>query len=505
MKKFFACIEDFLEIGGTTKDVIFLLLSSVGLLFSIFEFFPFSPVDPAWIAIILCGSPIVIKAVIGLVTKFDIKADVLVSIALIAALIATEWFAAGQVAFIMQLGGLLEDLTAEKAKEGINKLIDMKPKMVHAIINGKETLVDASSVMVDTKIRVNPGERVPIDGRLVSATGVFDESIITGESTVVYRNELDNVVSGSMVMEQPVYIITTKTDSESTVQKIIEYVSSEDSEESHIVKLADKWATYVVIVALVCAVITYFVTGKYIRAITALIVFCPCSLVLAAPVAVIATVGNLAKHGYLVHRTDALEQLTHVKTICFDKTGTLTRGAVLKYSAVDVVDKLNLSGYQTIMLTGDKNDVATSIAEKVGVTTYYAECLPGDKLNHVTSLQQDSKVLMVGDGLNDLQALKKADVSIAMGYAGTDIASEASDIVLTTDDIGKIPYVLGISHKMLRKIKFNIVFSMLLNFASIGLAAAGLLSPITGALVHNIGSVFVCINAAMLLLVKDVK
>ncbi len=266
-------LEHFLELGGTKKDITLLVISGIALIVSIFDLVPL-PFDASWAAIILCGIPIILEAVIGLVTAFDIKADVLVSLALIASVCIGEDFAAGEVAFIMQLGGLLEELTVARARAGIEKLVHLTPQTARVILGGKETAVPAEAVKV-------------------------------GE--------------------------------DSSIQRMIRLVQSADAGKAKIVGLADRWATWIVVIALTAAALTWIISGEIIRAVTILVVFCPCALVLATPTAIMAAIGNASRHGFLVREGDALERLAAVKKITFSKTGTLTYGTprvVLVHSAL---------------------------------------------------------------------------------------------------------------------------------------------------------------------------
>ena len=190
-------LEDFLELGGTRKEIILLVLSGIALLFSIFDLVPL-PFDPAWIAILLCGIPIILEAVIGLVTSFDIKADVLVSLALIASVCIGEDFAAGEVAFIMQLGGLLEDLTVARARAGIEKLVHLTPRTARIVSGASERIVPAEQVQVGDILRVLPGETVPVDGVIRSGQTSVNQAVMTGESLPVDKGPGEEVSSGTV-------------------------------------------------------------------------------------------------------------------------------------------------------------------------------------------------------------------------------------------------------------------------------------------------------------------
>lgn len=267
------------------------------------------PFDMAWVAIILCGIPIILEAVIGLVTEFDIKADVLVSLALIASVCIGEDFAAGEVAFIMQLGGLLEELTVARARAGIEKLVHLTPQTARVIKDGKETVIPAEKVQVGDILRVLPGEGVPVDG-----------VIISGQTSV---NQF-----GAFEMK------ASKVGEDSSIQRMIKLVQSADAGKAKIIGIADSWATWIVVIALSAAALTWLISGEIIRAVTILVVFCPCALVLATPTAIMAAIGNATKHGFLVREGDALERLSKVKVIAFDKTGTLTYGTPKVVAAI---------------------------------------------------------------------------------------------------------------------------------------------------------------------------
>ena len=319
-------LEALLEWGGVKKDVICLVLGGVSLLVSIFGLAPGLPFDPAWVAIILCGVPIILEAVIGLVTAFDIKADVLVSMALIASVIIGEDFAAGEVAFIMQLGSLLEDLTVAKARAGIEKLVQLTPQTARLISGGAEEIIPAENVRVGDVLRVLPGETIPVDGVILTGVTSVNQAVMTGESLPVDKGPGDEVSSGTVNQFGSFDMRAAKVGEDSSIQRMIRLVQSADAGKAKIVGLADRWATWIVVTALVAAAGTWAVTGEVIRAVTILVVFCPCALVLATPTAIMAAIGNATKHGFLVREGDALERLATVRRVCFDKTGTLTTG-----------------------------------------------------------------------------------------------------------------------------------------------------------------------------------
>lgn len=603
-----------MELGGIKKDVAFLVLGGLSLIISLFDLIPL-PFDAAWVAIILCGVPILMEAVIGLITAFDIKADVLVSLALIASVCIGEDFAAGEVAFIMQLGALLEDLTVAKARAGIEKLVHLTPQTARVILNGTEKIIPAEQVKIGDVIRVLPGETVPVDGIILSGQTSVNQAVMTGESLPVDKATGDEVSSGTVNQFGAFEMKAARVGEDSSIQRMIRLVQSADAGKAKIVGLADRWATWIVIIALSAAGLTWVITGEIIRAVTILVVFCPCALVLATPTAIMAAIGNATKHGFLVREGDALERLSAVTKVTFDKTGTLTcgtpkvaavksvsdytedevyafaaaaeqmsehplgkavvrcygqkpaacenfkmnigegvvaiihgkavkagnlkllkevpvspkiiaetgayrnTGSVVIYVAVDevlagylvlsdtireeskdMITALDGIGVSPVLLTGDNQNAAGAIANQLGIHEVHASCLPEDKLNYIGTCQENSEaVCMIGDGINDAPALKKANVGIAMGGIGSDIAVDAADIALVDDEIRELPHLLSLSRRMMTTIKINLTFSMTLNFLAILLAITGLLGPVIGALVHNAGSVLVIINSALLL------
>ena len=611
--------EAFLEWGGIKKEITLLAISGVALVVSIFDLLPL-PFDAAWVAIVLCGIPIVLEALIGLITAFDIKADVLVSLALIAAVLIGEDFAAGEVAFIMQLGALLEDVTVARARAGIEKLVHLTPQTARLLLPDGENIVPAEQVRVGDRLRVLPGESIPVDGVITSGQTSINQAVMTGESLPVDKTIGDEVSSGTVNQYGAFEMRATKVGEDSSIQRMIRLVQSADAGKARIVGLADRWATWIVVVALTAAALTWLITGEIIRAVTILVVFCPCALVLATPTAIMAAIGNATRHGFLVREGDALERLAAVRKIAFDKTGTLTygtprvvavastlagldraglyalaagaeqlsehplgkavvagyreensgeiapaesfemlpgrgvsavvdgrrvlagnpqlladhgvavspdaerqrlleEGATMIYVAVDgvfagylalsdtlraesaaTIAALEAAGVRPVLLTGDHESAAGAIAARLGIREVRAGCLPEDKLEEIGRWQRDGvRVCMIGDGVNDAPALKKADVGIAMGGVGSDIAVEAADIALVDDEVKELPHLMALSRRMMTTIRMNLTFSMGLNFLAIFLAMAGTLNPVVGALVHNAGSVAVILNSALLL------
>ena len=617
-------IIDFFK-NAEKRIVLFLIVSAASLILSLLHANIFQ-IDSAWFAIIICGIPIIKGAIEGLIKEFDITADILVSIALVASIFIGEIFAAGEVAFIMTLGALLEERTVAKARSGIEKLVHLTPRTARVVRDGVESIIPAQHVQVGDLLRVLAGETIAVDGIIIFGQTSINQSVMTGESLPVDKGIGDDVSSGTVNQFGTFDMKATKVGENSSLQRMIKLVESADASKAKIVGIADRWATWIVVIALVSAFGTWLITGEIIRAVTILVVFCPCALVLATPTAIMASIGNASKFGILVREGDAIERLAKVTIIAFDKTGTLTygkpdvvavksynpdissenlleltasvelrsehplgkaivshfrrtsnitpkepqefimiagrgvkamvsdniiiagnnpllmensvtvsqnmlgeaskyinNGCTIIYVAINgceagfvalsdtlrkdsdkIIKRLKELNVESVLLTGDNPLAASHIAKSVGIYNFYSQCLPEDKMSAIKQYQSKNKmVCMIGDGINDAPALKKAYVGIAMGGIGSDIAVEAADIALVSDDIKCIPHLISLSQKTMKTIKLNLALSMILNFVAIILAMTGILNPVTGALVHNIGSVAVIINSALLLNFKD--
>lgn len=585
-------------------DILLIVISTISVIAS----FVLSLDYIAWVAVLLCGVPIFKECAEGLITEFDIKADLLVTIAIIASIIIGEVFAAGEIATIMAIGGFLEEYTVSKAQGQIEELVRMTPQLATRIRNGIEEKISVEKVEIGDILKVLPGESIPTDGIIVEGETSIDQSTLTGESLPVDKKVNDEVYSGTINLYGSFNMKTTKVSEDSALQKLIRLVESSKPENAKIVRSADRWATWIVIIAFVSAVITYFVTGEIIRSVTILVVFCPCALVLATPTAIMAAVGNLTKHGILVKDGQSLEELAHVNELVFDKTGTLTYGtpkvvevisdddemmyllaslesksehplakAIINYyngdslanvenfemkigkgvtgtvegsriiagnrklfedenisldyddepqngeiqifvardsevmgkviladtlreSSRQTVKQLKRLGVGTTLLTGDNEQAGKFISKQVKVSNARFNCLPEDKTEYIGQEQlKGNKVAMIGDGINDAPSLRKANVGIAMGSVGSDVSIEAANIALINDNIEEVPHLVGIARKTFSTINLNIAFSLTLNIIAMILAVLGVLGPIAGALVHNIGSVIVIIYSSTLI------
>ncbi|MCL1846346.1 MAG: cation-translocating P-type ATPase [Coriobacteriia bacterium] len=607
----------------TVVGGVFLVISLVLMLADVA-----SPVDPAWVTVIICGLPLLYTAVYKLACKKGmsrISSSLLISLAMIAAIAIGELFAAGEVAFIMAVGEILEDKTVARARKGLGRLISLTPEQGRRVVDGREEMVAIELVAQGDVLRVLPGEAIPVDGQILVGNTSVDQSIITGESLPVDKSPGDEVFCGTINRFGSLDIRATKVGADSSLQKLIRLVQDAEKNKAPMQRTVDVWASWLVPIALLIAVVTFFVTADIIRGVTVLVVFCPCALVLATPTSIMAAIGQAAKHGVIIKSGEALERMGKVDLVAFDKTGTLTQGTLvisdvvcfsaavsrerllqlvasaeaysehplgkavvaharleglallpavdflmvpgkgisavvegrrllcgssayldekgvvfsadaveateqlrsqgkalllvcklddtgqgsclglvalsdtLRDSAKDMVAELATARTGTVLLTGDNRQTADYFADQVGITNIYAELLPAQKVERIQEYQDAGHhICMIGDGVNDAPALKAAYVGVAMGSMGSDIAVEAADIALTGDELVKIPYLKRLSNATLRLIKLNISLAMGINFVAIILSVLAVLNPVTGALVHNVGSVLVVLNAALL-------
>ena len=571
-----------------------------------------------FVPIVICGVPIVWGAIVGVVKEHDITADVLVSVAIVASVLIEEYDAAAEIAIIMQIGGFLEEATVNHANKSIMRLVGMKPTTARIVSGGDERIVPVEEVSLGDVVRILPGEMVPVDGIVASGSSSVNNSILTGESVPHDISVGDRVSSGTVNMYGSVDVSVDRIGEDSTIARMARIIENADAGKSKVVRTADRWAVYIVVIAFAVAILSYVAFRDIYRSVTVLVVFCPCALILATPTAIMAATGNMSKRGILVKDGGAVERMASVDTVLMDKTGTLTTGNIeccgftgtsedvspeeleslvsavesrsehplgraisaahegglldvtefeylpgrgvsgtvagrrvvagneslmrdlcpdnlddtlrlaskaredgytvilagvdgsvcgfavlsdtLKGCSYDAVADLRGLGLRTVMLTGDTRQVAEKMADALDMDEVVWECLPEDKLGTIESFEKEGgRTCMVGDGINDAPSLKRADVGIAMGGIGNEMATESSDIVFVDDDVSKLGGVVRLSRRTLLTIKAGIAFSIALNSVAMVMAVFGFMGPIAGALVHNIGSVIVIIMAAMLL------
>lgn len=583
---------------------------------------------PVWISIFISSFPFLVGAVKNLM-KCKIKNSLLISIAVIASVFVGEYFAAAEIAILMAIGELLEDYTVDRAKKGLNDLISSAPKKAKKLIKTNDSYtveeVPIEEIENGDLIRVMPGEIISVDGIIKEGFSSIDQSILTGESLPVDKTVGDEVFCGSMNCFGSIDIIAKDVEN-SSLQKFIDLVERAEKEQTPMQTVIDRLAVKLVPTALLIAIATFAIMmlsnfdlyTSINRAVTVLVVFCPCALFLSTPTAVMASIGQASKHGVIIKTFNALEKLAKVNKIAFDKTGTLTYGKLnvndienfsefsdetimslisslesksehpiaksvteyldeknikkenvenfkmkiargvegeilgnkyfcgnekyfrenninvkdnikekiekysneakniilfgdekevlsivtlsdtLRENAKEMVENLKSFEIEPLLLTGDNLLTAKYFSDKVGITEVKAELSPEEKFENIKNLKENNVVCMIGDGINDAPALKLADVSVAMGKTGSDISIESANIVLMGHDVSKIVYLKKLANATVKTIKFNIIISLLINFVAVILSVLGVLNPLVGAIVHNLGSILVILNASLL-------
>lgn len=615
--------ELFSGLHFTIISIVFFVLNVVLNLLKIETVF-----KPVWISIFISSFPFLVGAVKNLM-KCKIKNSLLVSIAVIASVFVGEYFAAAEIAILMAIGELLEDYTVDRAKKGLNDLISSTPKKAKKLFKTDDSYtvkeVPIEEIENGDLIRVMPGEIISVDGIIKEGFASINQSILTGESLPVDKTVGDEVFCGSMNCFGSIDIVAKDVEN-SSLQKFIDLVERAEKEQTPMQTVIDRLAVKLVPTALLIAITTFAIMMLYNfdlytstnRAVTVLVVFCPCALFLSTPTAVMASIGQASKHGVIIKTFNALEKLAKVNKIAFDKTGTLTYGKLnvndienfsdfsdekimslisslesksehpiaksvteyldeknikkenvenfkmkiargvegeilgnkyfcgnekyfrenninikdnvkekiekysseakniilfgdekevlsivtlsdtLRENAKDMVNDLKDFGIEPLLLTGDNLSTANYFSEKVGITNVKAELSPEEKFENIKNLKENNVVCMIGDGMNDAPALKLADVSVAMGKTGSDISIESANIVLMGHDVSKIVYLKKLANATVKTIKFNIIISLLINFVAVILSVLGVLNPLIGAIVHNLGSILVILNASLL-------
>ncbi len=582
-----------------------------------------SMVDLAWGSVLISGLPLLFNAIKRLISSkgFEkLSPDLLIVIAMTAAIVIGDLFAAGEVAVIMAVGSILENLTLNRTKKGLEQLIALAPEMGRRICDGAEEMIPADQIRKGDILRVVPGETIPVDGVILEGESSVDQSILTGESLPVEKGPGDEVFCGTVNCFGSFDFEAVNVGEDSSLKKMVRLVEEAEAKKAPTARIVDRYAAFMVPASLLIAVLTFLATKDITRSVTVLLVFCPCAMALATPTAIMAAVGQAAKYGAIIKSGEALEAMGKVDTVAFDKTGTLTWGNlavtdivsfddtlnqneilslaasaeeksehplgravvacakkrgitllpstefgmtagqgifamiegqsvlcgkegcmddrgieiapdeegvlagfracgkamiltavngrvvglialsdVIRPTAKTMVEDLAERGVDAVLLTGDHESAAGYFARQAKIETVCAKLLPEEKSIKIQEMQDKGRhVCMVGDGVNDAVALKIADVGIAMGGIGSDVATDSADIVLMSDDISKLPYLKQLSDETVRTIKRSIAISMTINMIALVLSVAGILGPTMGALVHNVGSVLVVLSAGML-------
>ena len=542
------------------------------------------------------------------------------AIAVVASVIYGEYLSAAFVAFMMLFGKILEDFTAERASKALEDLGKLTPAAATVRRDGHDALLPVDKIAPGDVVIVKTGERIAVDGIVIGGQASVNQAPITGESMPVAKTKGSEVYAGTLSELGALEIRTTKVGDKSTLGQVMHMIEAAEENRAPIVRTADRYAKYFTPAILLLAVFAYIITRQVNSALSVLIVACPCALVLATPIAIVAGVANGARRGILIKGGARLESAGKVTAIAIDKTGTITvgeprvmrvasfdgfserevirRAAIAEklsehplsraimakarelglditdaaefrvipgqgvvagleedtiivgteklfrdnrvslpaaldatmasleeegltplliassgrtFGAIGVADTVSEDMSQAIrnlksegvkrivMLTGDSPEVAKRVAAAVGIDEWQARLLPQQKVESVKKMQEEGcTVAMFGDGINDATAMAQADVGVAMGINGTDVAMDTADIVLVRDDVLKAAEAISLSRMTLRTVKQNLFFALFFNLIGIAAASSGVLNPIGAALFHNIGSVGVVVNSARL-------
>ena len=615
-------LSDFLAgLPMTVAAGVFLLLDLIPHLMEEFGGTPvhlsFLPFDPAWVTVVISGIPLLYLAVWRMIHNpgiSKISSALLICIAMFAAIAIGDLFAAGEVAFIMAIGALLEEATTNRAKKGLKKLISLAPAKARRLRDGIEETVPAEDIRQGDILRILPGETIPVDGRILSGETSVDQSIMTGESLPVDKGVGEEVFCGTINRFGSIDILATKVGEDSSLQKLIRMVQDAENRQAPMQRIADKAASWLVPVALLIAIFSYVFTWNIITAVTVLVVFCPCALVLATPTAVMAAIGQATKHGVIIKSGEALEKMGKVDTIAFDKTGTLTRGvfrvqevcpsgctadelvvmaaaaesgsshpigkavmtcaagrgvslpavwqvreraglglvadtelgeilvgksALLRQSGVEcpeelsripetlvtvacngryvgyllladepkedaarAVERLRQAGIRRFsILSGDKTALVEKLALRLGITEAYGDLMPEGKVRHIEDMQaRGANVAFVGDGLNDAPVLAVSNVGVAMGGMGSDVAIEAADVILQTDQPSKLAEAIRVARRTQTVVWQNIVGAVGIKLLILALGALGM-ATLWAAVFADVGVALLAVLNAMRLLI----
>lgn len=579
---------------------------------------------PLYIAAIVLGGYPIARSALQAVRVRRIDMNLLMTVSVVGAMTIGEWVEGGLIVVLFSIGTALQAITFDRTRNSIRSLFELAPEEATLVRGEQEMRVRAASLSIDDVVRIRPGERVPIDGQIVSGQSAFNESAITGESMPLDKTIGESVFAGALNGSGVVDVRTTALPQDSTIATIIRLVEEASSAKAPSQQMVDRFAAiYTPIVVALAAVIAIggwaFGDGGtwFYRALVLLVIACPCALVISTPVSIVSAIGNATRLGMLVKGGAALEEAGRVTTVAFDKTGTLTLGrpvvtgvhtadaidetelltfaaavehnsehplaraitaratqmdvtipAVSDFEAVtsagalatvdgrrigvgnerllaqldvpdgeierfadaaqngsaifvaetgrllgaftiadqerpaaiEVISRLRAEGIEKIvMLTGDRRPVAERIAASVGVDDVQAELLPQEKSETISAYQRSGDhIMVIGDGINDAPALALANVGVAMGMGGTDIALESADMALMRDDLAVLPRVIRLSRRTVQVIRQNITLSLITKLAALLLGVFGFVSLWIAVVVDVGTSVIVTLNGMRL-------
>lgn len=566
-----------------------------------------------WGLVLLAGSPI-FGNVLRATLRRQVISHTLMSLGVFAALAVGQWPTAAVVVFFMHTGTFAENFTTERSRRALKHLTSLVPKLARVERLDDEVEIPVGEVQVDDLVIVRPGEAIPVDGEVTSGQATIDQAAITGESMPVEIHPESQVFAATLVRLGSVRIRATHVGPDTTFGKVIKLVEEAEAHRADVQRLADRFSSYFLPAVAIIALLTFLISRNPLSVASVLVVACSCSLALATPIAMLASIGMGAQRGLLIKGGKYLETLSRADVLLIDKTGTITRGQpqitniiafdnrtsddllritascerysehplalavrraaeaqglplsepedfealpgigvraqiegtqitvgnlrtipqgnfpqeidllqqqgktlllvtengrligvlavadTIRESVKDALLRCRTLGVKHIeLLTGDHERVASNLAADLGID-YRASLLPEDKIAAVKAYQaQGHTVVMVGDGVNDAPALAQANVGIAMGVAGTDVALDAAHLALMRDDWQLVPDAFTIAHRTMRVVKINIGFTVLYNLVGLSLAALGLLPPIVAAAAQSLPDLGILANSAQLL------
>ncbi len=614
------------------------IMVASGILFvlgHIFEFLSFSQtvITLTYMAgAVIAGYEIAISAYKSLVKRHTIGPAMLMCIACVASFIIGHPEEGAAVTFLYYIAEFLEDYAEYKSKRSIKALVEIAPDTARVKVGDKEEIKNVDDVEIGEIVIVKPGDKVPLDGEVISGSSSINQASITGESVPVLKQVGDDVFSGTVNEDGYLEIKVTTAAKDSVISKIVTLVKSSQLNRSETESLVEKVAKYytpvMMVGAIIVALVPPFLFGQNLsdwvyKALSLLVISCPCAFLISTPVGMVSSITSAARNGVIIKGSTYVEEMRNVKAVILDKTGTLTEGklklsdvevlddnystddivkiaasiesesshpiaqAVVNYAdennisfekvedfknvtgkgiianiggeqfyaanesliegssfdisqeeinkysaegktlifvgnaqrvlgvitvsdkirdnAPEVIADLRGKGVKTFMLTGDNKLAAESVASEIGVDHFYANLMPEDKLNLLDTIRNKfGDVAMVGDGINDAPALARANIGIAMGAAGSDVAIETADVALMQDDISKLPYLFSLSHKTMGIIKQNITLAIAIKLLCVILAIMGIITLMMSVGFGDLGlTLFVILNSFRIGMVKD--
>ncbi len=567
------------------------------------------------IAVIYVGRHIIVEGIEHLF-KGEVKIELLITIATFGAFLLQSGEEGAMLMILFYLGEYLEHYSLNKSKSSLIELVKLTPDTAMVKHDDHEHQKPVADIAIGDVVVVRPGDKIPVDGIIVEGTTSVNQASITGESLAVSKSIGDEVYASTINEDGYIEIEVNKDNDDTIFAKIIELIKNSEQNKAHIDVFIDKFAKYytplVVVLAILVAILPPIIYGASItdwtyRALTLLVISCPCALVISTPVSIVSAITKGTKNGIIIKGGEYVEELARIKEVLFDKTGTLTEGKLeiddiktyndfdkkellkiacsieakskhpiahtfnqygkdleleevvnfesiagkgLKgdingityfvgketlfnqdialdnngmnttvligvqdevYGLITLKDKirdetpstiasLNAKGIKTTMITGDNQETAKLVADEIGLSNYYADLLPQDKVNIVSeAVSKHQDVAMVGDGVNDTPSLARANVGIAMGLEGADVAIETADIVLLEDKLSKINLLIDLAKKTMGKIKFNVAFCLSVKVILMILGILGYISLWEAVLIGDMGITLLVVGNSLLL------